>query len=380
MSENIPPLQTVDPLIGTVIQESFRIDGKLGQGGMGAIYLAEHLRLKKKVAIKCLHAGLASKPEVIRRFKNEAVAASSIGHPHIINVMDMGQFADGTFFMVLEFLDGKDWQQQLDESGAQPAAEVAHIGLQICAALGAASAKGIVHRDLKPENIFLIDKLGDKNFVKVLDFGISKILDGTGGATKTGALMGTPYYMSPEQVLGKKEVTHLTDIYALGVIFFQALSGAVPFEGETLAQIILKIASEPTPSLAKRAPGVPLPFCRLVGQMMQKEPSDRPQTFEEVAEKLLPLLSESPTAASASRPAFDLGQIPKGLWGIGAALGLVTGGIVWALGGNDEPALEFAAETKADENDTSEDVRTDTVRLQSCSSIKSRSKTHSTAT
>lgn len=297
--------------IGTVIQDTFRVEKQLGEGGMGAVYLAEHLRLKKKVAIKCLHPGFASNPEVIRRFKNEAVAASSIGHPHIINVLDMGQFSDGTFFMVLEFLDGKDWQHELDQSGAQAPAEVAHIGLQICAALGAAAAKGIVHRDIKPENIFLIEKQGDKNFVKVLDFGISKILDGTGSATKTGALMGTPHYMSPEQVLGKKDVTHLADIYALGVIFFQALSGRVPFEGETLAQIILKIANEPAPSLALQTPEVPPQFCRLVGQMMEKEPSARPQTFEEVATQLLPFLSESSPLYDAARGAVAASSTQK---------------------------------------------------------------------
>ncbi len=302
MSDNadVPP---EDPLVGRVIQERFRVEKKLGQGGMGAIYLAEHLLLQKRVAIKCLHAGLASNPEVVRRFKNEAVAASSIGHPNIVEVMDMGRFEDGTFYMVLEYLQGRDFQEDLDRSGAQPVEKVAHIGVQVCAALGAAAKKGIVHRDLKPENVFLTTRHGDADFVKVLDFGISKILDGTGGATKTGELMGTPYYMAPEQVLGDREISHLADVYALGVILFQALSGDVPFDGNTLAQIIMKIATEEAPPLEQRAPIVPPPLSRLVARMLSKDPAARPQDFQEVALGLGPFLA--PTSPFARAGALE---------------------------------------------------------------------------
>lgn len=284
---------TEDPLVGQVIQDRFRVEKKLGQGGMGAIYLAEHLLLQKRVAIKCLHAGLASNPDVVRRFKNEAVAASSIGHPNIVEVMDMGRFSDGTFYMVLEFLEGRDFQEDLDRSGAQAVEKVAHVGVQVCAALGAAAKKGIVHRDLKPENVFLTTRHGESDFVKVLDFGISKILDGSGGATKTGELMGTPYYMAPEQVLGEKDITHLADVYALGVILFQALSGDVPFDGNTLAQIIMKIATEEAPSLRERAPQVPEELVRLVERMLSKDPEARPQDFKQVALGLAPFLDPS---------------------------------------------------------------------------------------
>jgi serine/threonine protein kinase len=284
---------TEDPLVGQVIQERFRVEKKLGQGGMGAIYLAEHLLLKKLVAIKCLHAGLASNPDVVRRFKNEAVAASSIGHPNIVEVMDMGRFDDGTFYMVLEYLEGQDFQEELDAQGPQSVERVAHVGVQVCAALGAAAKKGIVHRDLKPENIFLVRRHGDDAFVKVLDFGISKILDGSGGATKTGELMGTPYYMAPEQVLGDREVTHLADVYALGVIFYQALCGKVPFDGNALAQIIMKIATQPAPVVVDLAPHVPAGLSDLVSRMMSKDPAERPQSFHEVARGLGPFLSQA---------------------------------------------------------------------------------------
>lgn len=307
---------TEDPLVGQVIQERFRVERKLGQGGMGAIYLAEHLLLKKRVAIKCLHAGLASNPDVVRRFKNEAVAASSIGHPNIVEVMDMGRFDDGTFYMVLEYLEGRDFQEDLDTEGPQAASKVAHVGVQVCAALGAAAKKGIVHRDLKPENIFLVRRHGDDAFVKVLDFGISKILDGSGGATKTGELMGTPYYMAPEQVLGDREITHLADVYALGVILFQALSGRVPFDGTALAQIILKIATEPPPSVTEYAPNVPQELASLILRMMSKDAAARPQSFQDVALALGPFLPETspfsqPGALEALAPA-SVGVRPAG--------------------------------------------------------------------
>ena len=272
-----------DPLVGTTIQDRYRVVKKLGQGGMGAVYFAEHMLIQKKVAIKCLHAGLASNADVVRRFHNEAVSATAIGHPNIVDVTDMGRFDDGTFFMALEFLDGRDWQHDLDDSGAQPLSKVAHIGMQICDALEAASLKGIVHRDLKPENIFLIERHGDRDFVKVLDFGISKFHDGIGGSTRTGELMGTPYYMAPEQVRGDKNLSHVADIYALGVIFFQALTGDVPFDGNTLPELILKIASQEAPRLDEKLGEMPQPIIDLVARMLSKSAHDRPQTFEEVA-------------------------------------------------------------------------------------------------
>lgn len=282
-----------DPLVGTVIQDRYRVEKKLGQGGMGAVYLAEHILIHKKVAIKCLHAGLASNADVVRRFHNEAVAATAIGHPNIVDVTDMGRFDDGTFFMALEFLPGRDWQDDLDKSGAQPLEKVAHIGMQICDALEAAAAKGIVHRDLKPENIFLIERHGDQNFVKVLDFGISKFHDGIGGSTKTGELMGTPYYMAPEQVRGERNISHVADIYALGVIFYQALTGNVPFDGNTLPELILKIAASPAPRLDSTLPDCPQAIVQLVDRMLRKDAHERPQKFSEVGDVLANFVSES---------------------------------------------------------------------------------------
>jgi eukaryotic-like serine/threonine-protein kinase len=275
-----------DPLIGKTIQERYRVERKLGQGGMGAVYLAEHVLIQKRVAIKCLHAGLASNPEVVRRFHNEALAATAIGHPNIVDVTDMGYFEDGSIFMVLEFLEGKDWQDDLETSGPQSAVKVAHVGIQVCEALAAAGEKGIVHRDLKPENIFLIERQGDPLFVKVLDFGISKFKDGLTGSTRTGALMGTPYYMAPEQIHGARETNHLADLYSTGVMFYRALAGALPFEAQTLPELVLKVATQLPPSLGVRRPDLPARLIDLIDRMLRKDPLERPPNFDTVADVL----------------------------------------------------------------------------------------------
>ena len=205
----LQPTEQADPLVGMVLQDRYRIVRKLGEGGMGAVYEGEHILIKRRVAIKCLHSQFAQNPEIVARFHREALAATSIGHQNIIEVTDMGRFDDGSVFMVLEFLNGRDWSHDIDNQGAQPVGKVIEIITQVCEALTAAHAKGIIHRDLKPENVFLINRHGTNNFVKVLDFGISKFKDASGGPgkamTQTGATLGTPYYMAPEQAQGKKD-------------------------------------------------------------------------------------------------------------------------------------------------------------------------------
>ena len=222
-----------DPRIGMVLQDRYRIVRKLGDGGMGSVYEGEHVLIKRRVAIKVLHSQFAQNPEIVARFQREAEAATSIGHPNIIEVTDMGRFPDGTAYMVLEFLDGRDWSKDIEREGPQPVGKVIHILTQVCDALTAAHAKGIVHRDLKPENIYLIERNGDTCFAKVLDFGISKIADGQAenrSLTQTGTALGTPYYMAPEQCQGKKDIDPRADINSLGVILYQALTAQYPYD------------------------------------------------------------------------------------------------------------------------------------------------------
>lgn len=281
--------EPVDPKIGMLLENKYEIVRKLGEGGMGAVYEGLHTHIKRRVAIKCLHAQFATKPEIVARFKREALAATSIGHENIIEVTDMGQFPDGTLYIVLEFLDGRDWSDDIDNDGAQPLGKTCAIMVQVCEALAAAHDKGIVHRDLKPENIFLIERSGTRDFVKVLDFGISKVKDtGPGsGMTQTGTTLGTPYYMSPEQAQGRKDVDHRADIYSLGVILFQALTGQYPFDDESYPMLVLKICTEPPPSLRAYRPDLPEQVELIVNKMLEKDRKDRFDSCLDVKNVLL---------------------------------------------------------------------------------------------
>ncbi|MBO6934622.1 MAG: serine/threonine protein kinase [Deltaproteobacteria bacterium] len=279
MSEELlQPAAQDDPKVGMVLQDRYRIVRKIGEGGMGAVYEGEHVLIKRRVAIKCLHSQFATNPEIVARFHREALAATSIGHQNIIEVTDMGRFDDGSVFMVLEFLHGRDWSDDIDDNGAQPLQKTLHILDQVCDALTAAHAKGIIHRDLKPENIYLIERGNDPDFVKVLDFGISKFKDSSGGGkgmTQTGTTLGTPYYMAPEQAQGKKDIDNRADIYSLGVILFQALTGQYPFDDESYPMLVLKICTEPPPPLRLYRPDLPEELELLIAKLLAKDPSAR---------------------------------------------------------------------------------------------------------
>ncbi len=291
-----------DPRIGMVLQDRYRIVRLLGEGGMGAVYEGEHVLIKRRVAIKCLHAQFATNPQIVARFHREALAATSIGNEHIIEVTDMGRFPDGSVYMVLEFLDGKDFAHAIEDSGPMPLGRVVHVAMQVCDALAAAHGKGIVHRDLKPENVYLITRSGDSDFVKVLDFGISKFKDDEGGGhsmTRTGARMGTPYYMSSEQAEGKKDVDHRVDIYALGVMLFRALTGIYPFDDESFPMLILKICTAPPPSLLHYRPDLPPEIEAMVHKMLAKKRDDRFQSCDEIKAALAPFREVKTTVERA---------------------------------------------------------------------------------
>lgn len=301
-----------DPKIGLVLQERYRIIRRLGEGGMGAVYEGEHLLIKRRVAIKCLHPHFAQNPEVVARFHREALAATSAGHPNIVDVTDMGRFDDGTVFMVLEYLEGRDWSDELVAQGPQPLGKTVRILAQVCDALSAAHEKGIVHRDLKPENIFLLERGDNPDFAKVLDFGISKVKDAgpTKSMTRTGATMGTPYYMSPEQAQGKKSIDHRADIYSLGVVLFEALTGQHPFDDESIHMLILKICTDPAPSLLGFRPDLPPEIEAIVTRAIAKEPSERFANCDEFKAALWPFRDVDTAAVLDSVAATK--DIPSG--------------------------------------------------------------------
>ncbi len=277
-----------DSYIGMVLQDRYRILRKLGDGGMGSVYEAEHLGIKKRVAIKMLHQQYARDPEMIVRFQREAQAATAIGHPNIVDVLDIARLPDGTPYMLLEFLDGRDWLKDMKRDGPQPLGKVAHILCQVCDAIGVAHAIGIVHRDMKPENIFLMQRGPDPNFVKVVDFGISKMLDRSeSSVTETGTALGTPFYMSPEQCQGQ-HIDGRADIYSLGVILFKALTGEYPFADKTYPMMILKICTEPPPPLSDYRADLPPQIQAILDRMLAKRREDRFATCSQLRAALEP--------------------------------------------------------------------------------------------
>ncbi len=271
--------------VGEVIGGKYRIDSVLGRGGMGAVYQAEHMELEKKVAIKILLPESSVKPKQVERFKREARSAASIGHDNIVQIFDLDTTQDGTIYIVMELLPGQDLGDLLSsETHGLAVGRVARIAAQAAAGLGAAHEHDIIHRDLKPENIFLARKPQGEQ-VKIVDFGIAMMRHGGAGRlTAEGVLIGTPYYMSPEQARGERNLTPQTDIYALGTVIYEMLTGAVLFDGDTYLEILAKHQVDAPPPLVERRPGLGCPgeIEALIRRMLEKDPSKRPGSMEEV--------------------------------------------------------------------------------------------------
>ena len=247
---------------------------------MGAVYLAEHPGIGRRVAVKVLHKNYTRDEHLLARFLNEARAANAIRHPNIIEILDSGMMADGTPFLVMELLEGESLGTRLRQRGALPIPTAVDLAYQTASALGAAHAKGIVHRDLKPDNLFIVPDPHDlqRERIKVLDFGIAKLQQGSVAdsvKTRTGTLMGTPIYMSPEQCRGTRTVDHRSDIYSMGVIFYEMLAGQPPFVSEGFGDLVnMHLNVQPAPVRTKR-PEIPAALDALVMKMLSKNPEER---------------------------------------------------------------------------------------------------------
>ena len=270
---------------------NYNITAKLGEGGMGTVFLAEHPVIGSKVALKAIHPEYARSPEVVSRFVNEARAVNQIGHDHIIDIHDFGTTPGGDFYFIMEYLNGEMLSDQRGRQVAFSPARALHIVAQIADALAASHERGVIHRDLKPDNIFLITRDGKPDFVKVLDFGLAKLTTVSGAVpaytTDAGIIMGTPYYMSPEQCEGRTELDHRTDVYSLGVILFEMLTGQVPFAGEGYGEVMTKHISLPPPAARKFVPGLPIALEAILSRALAKDPGARFQTMAEFREVLL---------------------------------------------------------------------------------------------
>ncbi len=273
--------------VGTVVGERYHVKKFLGRGGMGAVYEAEHIHMKKAVALKVLHGYMSQNPEVVARFEREAVAAGRLQHPGIVAATDFGRLGDDSFYLALELVDGESLSELLEREGALDPERAMRIAIQINSALMAAHAEGIVHRDLKPDNIMLVRTEDSEDFVKVLDFGIAKMAmeDGKEGITRAGLVFGTPEYMSPEQAKGH-EADDRSDLYGVGMMLYEMLQGRSPFREDDLTAMLTAQIVDPPPPLPNT---VPEPLSMLVYALLEKDPENRPPSAADLAEEFLHL-------------------------------------------------------------------------------------------
>jgi len=299
------------------------VDRKLAEGGMGSVYAGHHPVIGKRVAVKVLSAQCAHIPDLVRRFVEEARAVNKIGHPNIIDIFSFGTLADARPFFVMEYLEGANLAERL-EKGDLTATETRRILRQICGALEAAHRAGIVHRDLKPENIWVAAPAHEDSFAKVLDFGIAKLLDNPAGkSTQTGAAMGTPRYMAPEQCMGRP-VDHRADIYSLGVILYEIFAGIVPFRGESFGELIYQHMSEPPEPPSRHRPMDP-ELERIILACLEKDPAKRPESAKELGRLLDLVVHEGSEPVTQLRTAV---VTPRPSAAVGTTMGQSIGEVV----------------------------------------------------
>ncbi len=282
---------------GEVLAGKYRVESVIGEGGMGIVVCAVHIQLEHRVAVKFLRPDVLRDEQATARFAREAKAAAKIRSEHVARVLDVGVLDNGAPYMVMEYLEGIDLKRAVRENGVLPAEEAARYILQACEAIAEAHAAGIIHRDLKPANLFLANRPGGENIVKVLDFGISRELGATlQGLTHSHSLMGTPYYMSPEQLISPKEVDPRTDVWSLGIILFELLSGLPPYGGASLPEVVASVLRGAPPS-SRLPAGVPDSLRKVIDRCLTHSLKSR---YQNVAELVADLAEASPSQGQAS--------------------------------------------------------------------------------
>ena len=286
------PLTSVGPKPGDIIADRYRVVAPIGRGAMGTVYRAEHVQISKVMAIKLLHRELQQNPENVARFHREAESASRLNHPNTVHVFDFGRTKSGSLYLVMDYVDGDDLAKVLDKDGPMPFGRVAYLCAQVAGSVEDAHAAGIVHRDLKPENV-VITESRDGEMAKVLDFGLAKLFEGTVEAqvTSSGTIVGTPYYMSPEQIQGQ-ELDGRSDVYAIGAIMYECVVGKPPFEAPNPVGVLSKhLSEEPLRPSARSPLSVPAEADEIILRCLEKDPDHRYQTAEELKQALIDYLA-----------------------------------------------------------------------------------------
>jgi tRNA A-37 threonylcarbamoyl transferase component Bud32 len=317
-----------DPMIGEVLAGAFCLTRLLGSGGMGRVYEAEHVRLPKRYAVKVLHERLAHHKEAMGRFEREAQAVASIADEHVLDVVDVVRAKDQRPCIVSELLTGEDLGDMLDRVGKVPLPTAITIARQVCRGLAAAHAAGVVHRDLKPSNLFLVERDDGAIHVKILDFGVAKVIDGA-HLTRTGMVVGTPAYMAPEQARGSAGVDERADVYAVGAVLYRMLTGQPPFpEDEDPTRALTRLLKEDPPRPRSIAGAIPAGVESVIQRAMARAPLDRPASALEM-DRLLAAFDEAPrldsgrysavTASAKTRAEMGtMDTIPVGVVSTGA--------------------------------------------------------------
>ena len=306
------------PVPQGLVAGKYRLTRLLGRGGMGAVWEGTHTSLGNRVAVKFIDAEYAESPEARSRFENEARAAAKLRSKHVVEVYDHGVSDDARPFIVMEYLQGEPLDKRLDRVGRLPAKETARIIAQVCRALTKAHAANIVHRDLKPENVFLVwDEEEGTDVVKVVDFGIAKFSDasmGSSSATRTGSVLGTPHYMSPEQARGLRSVDSRSDLWSVAVIAYRCIVGALPFEGEAVGDLLVKLCTAPIPVPSQIVPDVPPSFDAWLVKALNREPAQRFANAAELAESLAAVCGLSMRGQFASSEMRSFGDAGSGAY------------------------------------------------------------------
>ncbi len=306
---------------GEMLAGKYRVERVLGSGGMGVVVAAVHVQLEQRVAIKFVRDEALGNTDAVQRFLREARAAVKLKSEHVAKVLDVGTLESGAPYMVMEYLEGSDLGQVLSDHGTLTVQAAAEWIVQACEAIAEAHALGIVHRDIKPPNLFLAKSVGGQAQIKVLDFGVSKSLtsSGVGGLTQTRAMLGSPLYMSPEQMRSSRDVDARADVWSLGVVLFELLTKRWPFEAESMPELCLKVVSDPPVAIASLRTDVPKAMVDVIERCLQKDPAKRYANAAELASALEPL---APPASRhvAERARLAMGSIPD----IGSAPASVT--------------------------------------------------------